>query len=78
MSMKVELNIRQQLSMVMTPQLQMAIKLLQMARAEVIEQIQEELKENPLLENGDDTETEHQRDEPADPERRILHIHAVE
>lgn len=67
MSMKVELNIRQQLSMVMTPQLQMAIKLLQMARAEVIEQIQEELKENPLLENGDDTETEHQRDEPADP-----------
>ncbi len=54
------------MSMVMTPQLQMAIKLLQMARAELVEQVQEELKENPLLEDAIDSEAEHERDEPTD------------
>ncbi len=60
------LRIRQQMSMAMTPQLQMAIKLLQMARTELVEQVQEELKENPLLEDAGDSEAEHLRDEPAD------------
>ncbi|HNF96257.1 MAG TPA: RNA polymerase factor sigma-54 [Pseudomonadota bacterium] len=66
MSMKMEQSIRQQMSMVMTPQLQMAIKLLQMARAELVEQVQEELKENPLLEDAIDSDAEHERDEPTD------------
>ncbi|MBL8634877.1 MAG: RNA polymerase factor sigma-54 [Myxococcales bacterium] len=66
MSMKMEQSIRQQLSMVMTPQLQMAIKLLQMARTELVEQVQEELKENPLLEDAGDADMEHLRDEPID------------
>ena len=59
MSMKMEQSIRQQMSMVMTPQLQMAIKLLQMARTELVEQVQEELTENPLLEDAGDTDAEH-------------------
>ena len=64
MEMKQSLKLSQQ--MVMTPQLQMAIKLLQMARTELVEQVQEELKENPLLEDAGDTEMEHLRDEPVD------------
>ncbi|MBP6608484.1 MAG: RNA polymerase factor sigma-54 [Deltaproteobacteria bacterium] len=71
MSMKMEQSIRQQMSMVMTPQLQMAIKLLQMARTELVEQVQEELKENPLLEDAGDTDAEHLRDEPTDHIERI-------
>ena len=59
------------MSMVMTPQLQMAIKLLQMARTELVEQVQEELKENPLLEDAGDTDAEHLRDEPTDHIERI-------
>ena len=59
------------MSMVMKPQLQMAIKLLQMARTELVEQVQEELKENPLLEDAGDTDAEHLRDEPTDHIERI-------
>lgn len=66
-TMRIDLGLRQHLTMVMTPQLQMAIKLLQMARADLVEAVQEELKENPLLEDADDTETEHSRDEVVDP-----------
>ena len=45
MEMKQSLKLSQQ--MVMTPQLQMAIKLLQVSRMELLEQVREELKENP-------------------------------
>jgi RNA polymerase sigma-54 factor len=52
-------ELRQQMRMsqqlVMTPQLQQAIKLLQLSRTELIEQVQEELDKNPLLESPDDT-----------------------
>ncbi|NDY57901.1 RNA polymerase factor sigma-54 [Desulfovibrio sulfodismutans] len=48
------LELRQQLKLsqqlVMTPQLQQAIKLLQLSRLELMESIQQELMENPLLE----------------------------
>ena len=48
------LELRQQLKLtqqlIMTPQLQMAIKLLQMSRLELMETIQQELEENPALE----------------------------
>ncbi|MCD6185263.1 MAG: RNA polymerase sigma-54 factor, partial [Deltaproteobacteria bacterium] len=42
-----QLRLSQQL--VMTPQLQMAIKLLQLNRIELLETIQQELEENPAL-----------------------------
>ena len=48
MEIKQELRIATQL--VMTPQLQQAIRLLQLSRLELQEFIQQELKENPLLE----------------------------
>ena len=50
------LEIRQQLKLsqqlVMTPQLQQAIKLLQLSRMELVELVQQELEENPVLEEG--------------------------
>lgn len=60
------LEIRQQLKLsqqlVMTPQLQQAIKLLQLSRMELADVIQQELEENPVLEEGaeasDEKETE--------------------
>jgi RNA polymerase sigma-54 factor len=46
------LKLAQQL--IMTPQLQQAIKLLQLSRLELLETISEELQDNPLLEEGQD------------------------
>jgi RNA polymerase sigma-54 factor len=49
--------------LVMTPQLQQAIKLLQLSRAELAEKIQQELAENPALEEVDESKTgENSRD----------------
>jgi len=50
MEIKQQLRLSQQL--VMTPQLQQAIKLLQMSRMELTELVQEELLENPILEDS--------------------------
>jgi RNA polymerase sigma-54 factor len=48
LELKQSLKLTQQL--IMTPQLQQAIKLLQLSRIELVDAINEELKENPLLE----------------------------
>jgi len=52
------IEIRQQLKLsqqlVMTPQLQQAIKLLQLSRMELIDMVQQELEENPVLDEGVD------------------------
>jgi RNA polymerase sigma-54 factor len=54
------LELRQQLKLsqqlVMTPQLQQAIKLLQLSRLELVDMVQQELLENPLLEERPDEE----------------------
>ncbi len=56
------LELRQQLKLsqqlVMTPQLQQAIKLLQLSRLELVETVQQELLENPFLEEQDNPEPE--------------------
>lgn len=67
------LELRQQLKLtqqlVMTPQLQQAIKLLQLSRLELVETVQQELLENPFLEEGqaatptDDVEVREKRKE---------------
>ena len=44
--------------LVMTPQLQQAIKLLQLSRLELQEMISKELQDNPALEEGTTEETE--------------------
>jgi len=49
MELKQQLKLSQQL--VMTPQLQQAIKLLQLSRMELVDMVREELMENPVLED---------------------------
>jgi RNA polymerase sigma-54 factor len=53
MNLKMSLKLSQQLRM--TPQLQQAIKLLQLSRVELEEEIQKEISENPILEEIQDT-----------------------
>ena len=55
MQMKMQMKMSQQL--IMTPQLQQAIKLLQLSRAELEELIEQTLIENPVLEEGIDMDT---------------------
>lgn len=50
MEIKQQLRLSQQL--VMTPQLQQAIKLLQMSRTELVDMVREEMLENPILEDN--------------------------
>lgn len=50
LDMRLELKLGQQL--VMTPQLQQAIKLLQLSRTDLIDAVREELLENPMLDEG--------------------------
>lgn len=63
------LEIRQQLKLtqqlVMTPQLQQAIKLLQLSRMELVDMVQQELEENPILEEATEVPEEKEFDETA-------------
>ncbi|MBF0310993.1 MAG: RNA polymerase factor sigma-54 [Magnetococcales bacterium] len=67
MALGLELKLRMGLQLVMTPQLQMAIRLLQMSSLELEEYLQEELERNPLLdreeEGGDDDYSGEERPE---------------
>ena len=56
MEIKQQLRLSQQL--VMTPQLQQAIKLLQMSRMELVDMVRDEMLENPVLEDQGDHQTE--------------------
>ena len=59
MALTPRLELRQSQTLVMTPQLQKAIKLLQYSNLEVREFVEEEVADNPLLELKDeDTSTE--------------------
>ncbi|WP_033070361.1 RNA polymerase factor sigma-54 [Thalassospira australica] len=57
MALKARLDLRQSQSLVMTPQLQQAIKLLQFNNIELSNFIDSELMENPLLERADPGQT---------------------
>ena len=64
MQLKQELKLVQKL--ILTPQLQQAIKLLQLTRMELSEQVNQELSENPVLEevqDGQDNENQEEGDE---------------
>ncbi|MEO5365051.1 MAG: RNA polymerase factor sigma-54 [Magnetococcus sp. WYHC-3] len=56
MALGLELKLRMGMQLVMTPQLQMAIRLLQMSNLELTEYLQEELERNPLLEQMEEGE----------------------
>ena len=71
MALVPRLDLRQLQTLIMTPQLQQAIKLLQLSNLELSEYLEHELEQNPLLEHeeseGDnaDSEPEQTRDERA-------------
>ena len=50
MALEQKLNLRMTQKLIMTPSLQQAIKLLQMTKLELQEEVTQELTENPLLE----------------------------
>lgn len=73
MALVPRLDLRQVQSLVMTPQLQQAIKLLQMSSLELVQYVEQELEQNPLLERetldgpaeGDDTRSDSDTDNQA-------------
>jgi RNA polymerase sigma-54 factor len=52
MALEHKLNLKLMQRLVMTPSLQQAIKLLQMSKLELVEEVQQELVENPVLEEA--------------------------
>ncbi len=67
MALGPRLELRQGQSLVMTPQLQQAIKLLQLSNQELLAYVEAELEQNPLLERDDAAQTQEQSAE-AEPE----------
>lgn len=67
--MSLELKIQQKLAqqLVITPQLQQAIKLLQLSRLELVEMINQELEQNPVLEETVETDADEQREKESEP-----------
>ena len=53
MALSQRLDLRQTQSLVMTPQLQQAIKLLQLSNMELSDYVDREVEQNPLLERDD-------------------------
>ena len=52
MALEQKLSVRMSQRLIMTPSLQQAIKLLQMSKLELVDEIQQELTENPVLEES--------------------------
>ncbi|MFP4667209.1 MAG: RNA polymerase factor sigma-54 [Desulfosalsimonas sp.] len=66
MAIELQQNLKLQQQLVMTPQLQMAIKLLQLSRMELVEMVNQELESNPVLEESDTTDAEQETPEEPD------------
>jgi RNA polymerase sigma-54 factor len=58
MSLELKQHLKMTQQLVMTPQLQQAIKLLQLSRMELVDLIRTEMTENPLLEGADEPDEE--------------------
>src|SRR3569833_600129 len=71
MSLGPRLDLRQSQSLVMTPQLQQAIRLLALSNLEVESFIAEEIEKNPLLESGGGEEERNEPGEIAEPGEEI-------
>ena len=61
MSMEIKQHLKLSQQLVMTPQLQQAIKLLQLSRMELVDMIREEMLENPVLEDSVESSDEQQK-----------------
>ncbi len=66
MALEQKLNLRMTQKLIMTPSLQQAIKLLQMTKLELQEEVTQELTENPLLEEQQDGTQESDKPEGED------------
>ncbi|MGK7868508.1 RNA polymerase factor sigma-54 [Falsiroseomonas sp. E2-1-a20] len=81
MALGPRLDLRQSQSLVMTPQLRQAIKLLQSSNVEVTAFVEEELERNPLLERDERTDprtvADERAPEPAAPEPADSHAAAT-
>ena len=66
MQISQNIKLKQSQSLVMTPQLQQAIKLLQLNNLELCDLVNKELEENPFLENQNDEEDFEVSDEKTD------------
>ena len=77
MEMRQELRLTQQL--VMTPQLQQAIKLLQLSRMELVDLVREEMLENPILEDDIEASAERskEREEVGGDEQAKLQVESA-
>jgi RNA polymerase sigma-54 factor len=69
MAMEMKLNFKQEMRLVPTPMLQQAIKLLQLSRLELVQAVQQEMVENPILEEilEEEEGTDQKQDNPEDP-----------
>ncbi len=64
MALEIKQSLKLSQQLIMTPQLQQAIKLLQLSRLELVDVVQNEMQENPVLEEGpEDYQTEEARAE---------------
>jgi RNA polymerase sigma-54 factor len=70
MEMRQQLKLSQQL--VMTPQLQQAIKLLQLSRMELVDLVREEMLENPILEDDLEVGADKERDSSSVPDEELM------
>ena len=66
MALTPRLDLRQSQALVMTPQLQQAIKLLQLNNLELSAYVDQELEENPLLERDEGDQSPEDPGEPTD------------
>ncbi|MGZ5851034.1 MAG: RNA polymerase factor sigma-54, partial [Hyphomicrobium sp.] len=57
MALSTKLELRQGQQLVMTPQLQQAIRLLQLSNIELMQYVETELERNPLLEQDESSES---------------------
>ena len=58
MALELKLQIKLTQQLVMTPQLQQAIRLLQLSRLELVDAVQQELVENPMLDVDESADEE--------------------
>src|SRR5262245_53321081 len=61
MSIEIKQHLKLSQQLVMTPQLQQAIKLLQLSRMELVDLVREEMLENPILEDLVESSAEQQK-----------------
>lgn len=72
MALDLRLQVKLSQQLVMTPQLQQAIKLLQLSRMELVDVVTQELEENPLLEDGVDPKEEREEQTASGEEEAVV------